>query len=296
MPLFEIQNGKARPVARLSFKNEKELQKIIEVNLESSFGIKFLATEYTTSKQHGGRIDSLGIDDNNSPVIIEYKWHGKDNIINQGLFYLDWLVDHQGDFKVLVQKLLGKDIEVDFKTPRIILIAESFSKYDQFAINRMAENIELWKYSLYENNSMDLRLVASSSSVNSKSKTKITKVDYGVYTLEQHTSGKPKELINLFEEIREWILNLNEGEVQEVYRKHYIAYKTSRAFAYFHLQMSAIKIHIIVDKKDLNDPRDMGRDVSSIGHYGYGNTEVIWKNRADIDYVFDLIKQAFSKL
>ena len=114
MAIFLTTNSSAKQLKKQNFRNEKELQAFVEQNMESFFGIRFLASEFTTSKQHGGRIDSLGLDENNSPVIIEYKWGEKDNIINQGLFYLDWLVDHKGDFQLLVQKKLGKDIEVDF--------------------------------------------------------------------------------------------------------------------------------------------------------------------------------------
>ena len=104
-----------KQLKKQNFRNEKELQTFVEQNMESLFGIRFLASEFTTSKQHGGRIDSLGLDENNSPVIIEYKWGEKDNIINQGLFYLDWLVDHKGDFQLLVQNKLGNNVEVDFE-------------------------------------------------------------------------------------------------------------------------------------------------------------------------------------
>lgn len=51
------------------------------------FGVKFLASEFTTT--NGGRIDSLGIDEDNCPVIFEYKRSTNENVINQGLFYLD---------------------------------------------------------------------------------------------------------------------------------------------------------------------------------------------------------------
>jgi RecB family endonuclease NucS len=126
MAIFLTTNSSAKQLKKQNFRNEKELQAFVEQNMESFFGIRFLASEFTTSKQHGGRIDSLGLDENNSPVIIEYKWGEKDNIINQGLFYLDWLVDHKGDFQLLVQKKLGKDIEVDFGSPRVLLIAQTF--------------------------------------------------------------------------------------------------------------------------------------------------------------------------
>lgn len=38
--------------------------------MSTFFGVTFLKTEYVTS--NGGRIDSLGVDENNCPVIFEY--------------------------------------------------------------------------------------------------------------------------------------------------------------------------------------------------------------------------------
>lgn len=79
---------------------EKRLQTLIEQNMETFFGVRFLASEYTTS--NGGRIDSLGLDENNLPTIFEYKRSVSENVINQGLFYLDWLLDHKADIRELV--------------------------------------------------------------------------------------------------------------------------------------------------------------------------------------------------
>ena len=84
---------------------EKELQTVIENNMNIFFGVTFLASEYRTTD--GGRMDSIGIDENHCPVIFEYKRSVKENVINQGLFYLNWLLDHKDSFKVLViEKLL----------------------------------------------------------------------------------------------------------------------------------------------------------------------------------------------
>lgn len=62
-------------------------------------GVQFLATEYSTGKTHSGRIDFLGLDENTCPGIIEHKRHKNENVINQGLFYLDWLPDHKAEFQ-----------------------------------------------------------------------------------------------------------------------------------------------------------------------------------------------------
>jgi hypothetical protein len=87
---------------------EKQLQILIEAQMGTFLGIRFLATEYSTGKTHKGRIDSLGLDENGCPVIIEYKRHSNENVINQGLFYLDWLLDHKAEFSWLVMEKLGK--------------------------------------------------------------------------------------------------------------------------------------------------------------------------------------------
>src|SRR4051812_1409756 len=86
---------------------EKTLQKLFEANLEALLGVKFLASEHYTGATHKGRIDTLGIDEDLSPVIIEFKRTLNENVMAQGLYYLDWLVDHKKDFAWLVMDRLG---------------------------------------------------------------------------------------------------------------------------------------------------------------------------------------------
>src|SRR5262245_10715260 len=71
--LFRIGGSAAKEIQGAASHLEKPLQSLIETNLDALLGIRFLATEYSTGKTHGGRIDTLGVDENNSPVIIEYK-------------------------------------------------------------------------------------------------------------------------------------------------------------------------------------------------------------------------------
>ena len=88
--LFRVAAG--APVSELATQSpqvEKSLQNLFEKNLEALLGVRFLATEFSTGPVHGGRIDTLGIDEDGSPVIIEYKRSTNENVINQGLFYLD---------------------------------------------------------------------------------------------------------------------------------------------------------------------------------------------------------------
>src|SRR5580658_2412101 len=159
--LFRVSANSATQVHGTASNLEKSLQKLIEANLEVLLGIRLLATEYSTGKVHGGRIDTLGLDENNCPVIIEYKRSSHENIINQGLFYLDWLMDHTAEFKLLVLEKFGKPAAdaIDWTAPRLICVAADFTKYDSHAVQQMDRNIEMIRYRQFGKELLLLELV-----------------------------------------------------------------------------------------------------------------------------------------
>src|ERR1700694_1215126 len=128
--LFRIASGQIDELVGKTDTIEKSVQTLFEKNLESLLGVRFLASEFTTT--NGRRIDTLGLDENGCPVILEYKRSTNENVINQGLFYLDWLMEHRKDFQWLVLEKLGKDAAeaVDWSAPRLICIAGDFNRYD----------------------------------------------------------------------------------------------------------------------------------------------------------------------
>src|SRR5919112_5665206 len=163
LKLFRLDQGKASELVGAAMALEKSLQTLIEHNMETLFGVRFLASEYSTGIKHGGRMDSLGIDENGNPVIFEYKRAVNDNVITQGLFYLDWLMDHRGDFELLVLKRLGPTVTVDWSNPRLVCVAGDFMRYDEHAIGQMNRSIELIRYRSYDDRLLALELVASTA-------------------------------------------------------------------------------------------------------------------------------------
>lgn len=113
MALFKINGTAVKKLTAKDLDLERDLQELFEANLEEILSIVFLAHEYSTS--FGGRIDTLGIDKNGSPCIIEYKKNQNDNGINQGLSYLRWLLDHKADFEVLCQ---NKKVDIEIDDPK----------------------------------------------------------------------------------------------------------------------------------------------------------------------------------
>jgi len=292
MPIFKIEEkNNVRKLKIKKFKNEKELQKLFENNLEEIFGIRFLASEFTTS--YRGRIDTLGLDEDGSPVIIEYKRDEKDNVINQGLFYLDWLVDHRGDFEILVQKKLGRDAKITWDVPRLILVAQSFNQYDKYAVKRISENIELKKYVLYENNILFVENVLLPNEKVKPKKKKKTDIVYKEYTMETHLKGKTDKIKELFKELQEKILELDD-KVTEKILKYYFAYELNRNFAEVVVQSKNLKIYLDINKKDLEDPKKIVKDCTQVGHMATGDCVFKISAPEDIEYAISLIKQSYE--
>lgn len=89
---------------------EVELQRRIEAGMETMLGIRFLASEYPTGPWHRGRIDTLGLDENNAPVVIEFKKGADSGVLSQAAFYMSWLCSARHGFEALVKAQLGSEV------------------------------------------------------------------------------------------------------------------------------------------------------------------------------------------
>lgn len=277
--LFKIQANKVHELEGRSASVEKSLQTQIEINLETFLGVRFLKTEYSTGKTHGGRIDTLGIDENGCPVIIEYKRAMNENVINQGLFYLDWLMDHKAEFTLLVMEKFGnKDSEsIEWSSPRLLCIAGDFTKYDEHAVQQINRNIELIRYRRYGDELLLLELVNAATAVapiaNNKKSAKTGKTQYKTVT-EYLEQAKP-ELRNLYEELDSFLTALGD-DVQFKTLKFYFAYKRIKNFACVEVHASAGKLllYVKVNPDSIALEKGFTRDVRNIGHFGTGELEI----------------------
>ncbi|MBU0649544.1 transporter [Patescibacteria group bacterium] len=298
MALFFTQNEIAKKIPTVKVGLEKDVQKIFEKNLDEILNIQFLASEYSTSS--GGRIDSLGIDNNGSPVIIEYKLSQNDNVINQGLSYLRWLLDHKDAFETLVRKA-KVEIEIDWASPRVICVAESYNKFDLDTADLLPMDIELLRYRIYEN---DILLVEPE--VQRKVKistseifTKIEKHEFKEkihYTIDDHLKSAGGATRELFAVIKEKISALDENIIEEPKAK-YIAYKLATNFVDVVILKDALKLFLNVPSGELIDPLSLARDLTKpkhIGHWGNGDYELKLERKEDVEAVMELIKQSYE--
>ena len=305
MPLFTVTKTTLSTVDQTNFKTERDLQTLIEGNLESVFGCRFVATEFATGAQHAGRIDTLALSEDHNPVIIEYKKVESSELINQSLFYLSWVQDHQGDFEIAVQKSLGK-VDVDWSDIRVICLAPNYKRFDLHAVQVMGANLELWTYRFFKNGSLYLEKIFQKSITTSPSsltsgngltaghKAALSRKT-GFYTVEQHFKNKPATMTRLAQSIQEYVLELDPA-IEEIPKKLYITYKISQNLVCMEIHKNRVLLHVKLDPKKVDAPKRLARDVTDIWHYGTGDLELSVRNQSDLDIVKPLLEQAYRKI
>ncbi len=302
MALFKINNTSVKKLSYKELDLEKRLQKLFEGNLNEILGITFLASEYSTSS--GGRIDSLGIDMDGSPCIIEYKRNQNENVINQGLSYLKWLLDHKSDFQVLC-KNKEIDTEIDWNSPRVICIAESYNKFDIDTVDILPIKIELLRYGLYEDDILYLepesyqKIKISTTGIVQKVRNNLedNAILQKTYSIDSHTSKGTENINNIFFELRDKIISLD-NEVREEPKSKYIAYKLASNFVDVEIQRNSLVIYLNLKSGNLEDELRLARDLTKptpVGHWGNGDYMIKLSNIDDLDNVFDLVKQSYLK-
>ena len=308
--LFRYATESATELTGKSVAIEKTLQKLIESQMETFLGVRFLATEYSTGNKYRGRIDSLGLDENGCPVIVEYKRHSNENVINQGLFYLDWLLDHKAEFRLLVMDVLGSEEagSIEWSGTRLLCIAADFTRYDEHAVAQINRNIELIRYKLFGDDLLLLELVNGASAASTQS---------AAETADDAAGGKPArmpaastlamkthadqiataspELLALFEQTRSFILAQGDDIIEKTL-KLYVAFRRLKNFVCMSL-ISKVDPHVFLilklDPATVQLEEGFSRDVSKIGHWGTGDLELTLRSPGDFERARVMIERAY---
>ncbi|MFJ8980221.1 DUF5655 domain-containing protein [Streptomyces sp. NPDC102282] len=284
---------------------EVELQRRVEAGLEQMLGIRFVASEYATGPWHRGRIDTLGLDENGSPVVIEFKKGSDSGVLSQAVSYLTWLRSAQHEFEALVRKVLGVEVadSIDWRRPRMVCIAAGFSHHDRVAVQRLPERIDLVRYRVFEGGLLSLLLVDSSpgspsaaSSRPSRGRDAVVGSAPAAPVVPLPTGGGlvPECLRDLFGELDEALTAW--GEVEVAALRHYIAYRrlVNVASVIFRPKHEAILVYLRLDPDSVELEEGFTRDMRGIGHLGTGDLEVRVVSAASLEKAAPLIRRAFE--
>ncbi len=231
-------------------------------------------------------------------MIIEYKRSTNENVISQGLFYLDWLFDHRAEFKLLALEKLGKSVAdaIDWTAPRLLCIAGGFTRYDEHAVQQMGRNIELIRHRRFGEGLLLFELVnAASADGHAASQASQTAGAGNDKTMAETVGALQGPLRDLYEELRSYLSALGD-DVQEKVLKYYIAFKRIRNFACVEPHQGKGKLTLFVNVNPDTARLEQGftRDVRTIGHYGTGDLEITLRSREDLERAKSLLQQSYE--
>ena len=183
------------------------------------------------------------------------------------------------------------DLAIGFKDSPIRLnrFLATLEHWNEQKLKERAEEISkqavsIWIYPKLEATTLD------------KYKKEETGAEKQTYTIEDHEhlqEGEPMR--HLFEELRKRIINID-SSVREEPQKLYIAYKSITNFVDIVPQKKALRLSLNIPFEKIKDPQEKCRDVSGLGRWGNGDTEVKVTSHEDLDYTISLIKQAFDNV
>ncbi|WP_295715470.1 DUF5655 domain-containing protein [Mucilaginibacter sp.] len=300
MILYSNQAGKLEEVKEKPFKLEKDIQKIFDSNLFAITGLQFIKSEFIIKSN---RIDTLAFDtENKSFIIIEYKRDRNYSVIDQGVSYLNLMLDYKADFIIEYNESQTKSLkrdEIDWSQTKVFFVSSSFTDFQKQSTNFKDLSIELWEIKQFENDVILINPLKKSSAAPSikpivKQNDELQKVvrEIKTYTEEEHLHNKSEETKELYNNYKNAILNLS-PDIELVPKKTYIAFKKKTNIVDIEIQTNSLKLWINLKKEKLNDSLGLMRDVSTLkGHNGNGDYELIISDDLKLEYIMSLIKQA----
>ena len=304
MRIFDTKGSKLSEVTEDQFHLEEDMRKLTETNLQQIFGLDLVRSEF---ELQGLRIDTLAFDkDSKGFVIIEYKKDRNISVVDQGMAYLNLMLNYKADFILEYNDRSAgpstlKRTDVDWSQSRVLFVAPEFTKYQQYAIGFKDFGIQLWEIRKYKNGMVTFNEVQSPAK--KESITTITKSnpvarrvseEIKVYTEDDHLNTVDDNIKELYMDLKSNILSLGK-DIEIRPKKFYIAFRRKQGFVGLVFLKSKIKAYLNIDFPEIQDPLKKARDVREVGHYSHGNTEVTITEPGDIPYVSTLIKQAYEK-
>lgn len=301
MEIFTSTKKKLSSIRTKPFRLEKDIQNLVESNLQTLFKLDLVKTEFSIKNY---RLDSLCFDiESKSFVIIEYKKGKNYSVIDQGFSYLSTVLENKGDLIIEYQEKFGKRVRkdsIDWSQIRIVFISPSFSQYQKDSINFKDLPIELYEIQQYENDIVTLNKIqskSSSTSINDLSDGGVigkVKKEIKVYTEESITDYGSDYTKELYSQYKNKILELGD-DINVKFTQRYIGFKRGQKnFTDITVSRDFIKIWLNQKKGKIDDSKNLCRDVNNIGHWGNGDYELRVTDNKDFEYILSLIRQSYE--
>ena len=304
MQIYQSQTDNLVELVEQPFRLEREIQTLFEQNLTEFTGFIFVKSEFTIKSN---RIDTLAFDpESQAFVIIEYKRERNYSVIDQGVSYLNLMLEYKADFIVEYNESQEKPLkrqDVDWSQSRIIFVSPSFTDFQKQSTNFKDLGIELWEIKRYQNGIISVNPLQKAKSapsikqvqsIESEDIQKITK-EIVQYDEDYHLANKSDDIKELYERFRDAVLNLVPDTELNV-KKLYVAFKKHKKnFLYIEFQRKLLRLTLNAKMGEIEDSKGLFRDVSSIGHWGVGDYQTDVTDDENLEYILSLIKELLKK-
>src|SRR3989344_3051419 len=198
-------------IYEIPFKLEKEIQKLVEKNTSTIFGIDFVKTEFELNRL---RIDSLCFDKKlNAFVIIEYKREQNYSVIDQGATYRNLLLKNPAEFILLCNEIYNKNLkrsDVNWDKTRIIFISPTFTFNQKESYESTDLPIELWTVKQYSNKTVVFEQIQTEEKLKQKDHP-----SHGTYSEDYHLEKAGDDTKALYAQLRNKILSLSNNVIMD---------------------------------------------------------------------------------
>lgn len=303
MKLFYINGQKVKSLSTYPFDLEKDIQKLVENNLEELFKLEFVKSEFSIKKF---RIDTLSYNpETQSFVIIEYKRDKNFSVIDQGYTYLSIMLNNKADFILEYNESKNsflKREDVDWSQSRVIFVSTGYTDFQKQSVNFKDVPFELWEIKRFENDILGLVQHKNSSDesisiVSGNPENIVSEVSKEVKVWDESyhlnsSKSRPEWVNELYFELKERILNLGEVEMQPNAR--YISFKRIKTFVDIVFHNGGLYTIINMKEGTLNDPNKLMGIYGDRLHWGSGDYNTTINKETDLDYMMYLIKQSYE--
>jgi predicted transport protein len=114
------------------------------------------------------------------------------------------------------------------------------------------------------------------------------------YSIDDHPFLLSEPVHSVFETFRKEVLSLDPC-VTEEFLKLYVAYKAETNFVDVVPQAKRLRLSLNIAFPEIEDPRNLCKDVSRLGRWGNGDVEVGLSSLEELPYVMGLVRQSFEK-
>ncbi|MFP6046346.1 DUF262 domain-containing protein [Helicobacter pylori] len=177
-----------------------------------------------------------------------------------------------------------RDMEKGFKQSPLKLnqSLKDLESFGEEEIEKRANDLADWALKIWTYPNLDAETLEKYKPKKEKKAYDLSSYKFGSHSRE------------LFDILREKIKALDE-RITEKFNQEYISYMFDKNFVDIVVQTKDLKMYLNMKFHELQDEKNLARDMTNKGHLGNGNIEVKLETKENIPYCLGLIKQILEK-